>query len=166
LTAPTANSITIAGTPLLSGTFAFGLQAACTNGTAVQSYTIPVGIGCGAGNRTLISAIQGSGNTALLPNNTIVEVEGIVVGDFQNSGQLRGFFFQDPAAEADGNPATSDGIFVFEGNTSLLNVNLGDRVRVKGSVLEFNSGSGATLTELTSLTRSAPAARAPSIPSR
>ncbi len=152
LTNATSNTVTVAGTPLVSGSFTATIQAVCANGSTTRQYTIIVDIGCGAPNRTLISAIQGSGNSAALPNNTVVEVEGIVVGDFQGAGQVRGFFLQDPTAESDGNPATSDGIFVFEGNTSLLDVNFGDRVRIKGSVLEFNSGSGATLTEITTIT--------------
>ena len=42
-------------------------------------------------------------------------VEGVVVGDFQaqGSGELRGFFLQEEDADADADPQTSEGIFVF-----------------------------------------------------
>ena len=38
-----------------------------------------------------------------------------MVGDYQTqgSGQLRGFFLQEEDADADADPATSEGIFVF-----------------------------------------------------
>ena len=49
-----------------------------------------------------------------LPPGTFT-VEAIVVGDYQTqgSGQLRGFFVQEEDADADADPATSEGIFVF-----------------------------------------------------
>ena len=43
-------------------------------------------------------------------------IEGVVVGDYQGAGQFGGFFVQEEDAEADADPATSEGIFVF--NTS------------------------------------------------
>ena len=60
--------------------------------------------------------------------------QGVVVGDYEGpSPALRGFFIQDPTG--DGNPATSDGIFVFEGSNANT-VNLGDVVRVTGTAGE------------------------------
>ena len=49
-----------------------------------------------------------------LPPGTFT-IEGIVVGDYQTqgTGQLRGFFVQEEDADADADPATSEGIFVF-----------------------------------------------------
>ncbi|HEX8118068.1 MAG TPA: Calx-beta domain-containing protein, partial [Pyrinomonadaceae bacterium] len=64
----------------------------------------------------------------------------------QNTGATstaNGFFMQDPAG--DGNTDTSDGIFVF--TSSVPTVNVGDSVRVAGTVQEFNG-----LTELGSVT--------------
>lgn len=81
---------------------------------------------------TLISAIQGSGGTSPLVGST-VSVEGIVVADLQGAGQLGGFFLQQADAEADGNAATSEGIYVSGGTTA---VNPGDHVRVTGAVAE------------------------------
>ncbi|HQW66079.1 MAG TPA: ExeM/NucH family extracellular endonuclease [Gemmatimonadales bacterium] len=99
-------------------------------------------------------AIQGSGASAAVTG--AVFTEGVVVGDFEGaSPALRGFFIQD--ATGDGDPATSDGLFIFNGaNTNA--VTLGDLVRVSGTAGE-NQGqtqisasaitvcsSGATMT--------------------
>ncbi|MEW6650351.1 MAG: ExeM/NucH family extracellular endonuclease [Chloroflexota bacterium] len=58
---------------------------------------------------------------------------GVVVGDYQDSGSLRGFYIQDESG--DGNPATSDGIFVF--NNLNTRVSLGQRAQVSGSISEY-----------------------------
>ena len=76
---------------------------------------------------TPIYDIQGSGPAAAITG--AVTTQGVVVGDYEGpSPTLRGFYMQD--ATGDGDPATSDGIFVFNGNND--NVNLGDVVRVTG----------------------------------
>ncbi|QRF68879.1 ExeM/NucH family extracellular endonuclease [Ponticoccus alexandrii] len=90
---------------------------------------------------TLISTVQGSGSASFLQGQ-VVTVEAIVVGDFQSGGNgvdgdLGGFYLQEEDADADGDAMTSEGIFVFEGNTSLMNVAAGDKVRVTGTVDEF-----------------------------
>lgn len=56
-----------------------------------------------------------------------------VEGDFQDGDSddkrnLRGFFLQEKDVDADSNPNTSEGIFVYDPNT-LADVNLGDVVR-------------------------------------
>jgi len=81
---------------------------------------------------TPIYDIQGSGATVALTGTRTTQ--GVVVGDYEGpSPALRGFFIQDPVG--DGNPATSDGIFVFEGSNANT-VNLGDVVRVTGTAGE------------------------------
>ena len=56
------------------------------------------------------------------------------MGDYEGpSPALRGFYLQD--AKGDGNPGTSDGIFVFNGSNA-DSVNLGDVVRVTGKAGE------------------------------
>jgi predicted extracellular nuclease len=81
---------------------------------------------------TPIYAIQGSGATAAITGP--VTTLGVVVGDYEGpSPALRGFYIQDPLG--DGDPTTSDGIFVFNGNNN--SVNLGDLVRVSGNAGEF-----------------------------
>ncbi|WKZ40141.1 MAG: ExeM/NucH family extracellular endonuclease [Anaerolineales bacterium] len=81
---------------------------------------------------TPIYDIQGSGPIAAITGT--VTTQGVVIGDYEGpSPTLRGFYIQD--ATGDGDPATSDGIFVFNGNND--NVNLGDVVRVTGTAAEF-----------------------------
>jgi predicted extracellular nuclease len=52
---------------------------------------------------------------------------------------------QDPLPDAD--PATSEGIFVFTSSTP--SVNVGDRVRVSGTVEEFRPGGEGGVNNLT-----------------
>jgi len=80
---------------------------------------------------TRIAMIQGSGTTSALVGNNI-SIEAIVVADFQNANQLGGFFIQEEDADNDGNPNTSDGIYI----ASTTPVAVGDRVRVNGKVAE------------------------------
>ncbi|MGD9705730.1 MAG: ExeM/NucH family extracellular endonuclease [Acidimicrobiia bacterium] len=96
---------------------------------------------------TPIHDIQGSGLSSPLVGATNVTIEGVVVGDYQGPGQFSGYYVQEEDAQADANPLTSEGIFVF--NTTFP-VAAGDIVRVRGNVVEFTS-SGITLTELTSV---------------
>ncbi|WKZ44184.1 MAG: ExeM/NucH family extracellular endonuclease [Anaerolineales bacterium] len=92
---------------------------------------------------TFIHDVQGSGLASPL-DDTVVTIEGVVVGSFQGTGQFGGFHVQEEDADADANPATSEGIFVYNSaNTPLV----GDRVRIQGTVDEFNS-----LTELKNVT--------------
>jgi uncharacterized protein len=112
----------------------------------VFSFTTFELLACGSAD-TLIHQIQGSGAQSPLANGTIVTIEGVVVGDYQGSDQFGGFHIQEEDADADADPTTSEGIFVFN---SSFPVNIGDKVSVKGSVFEFFS-SGTPLTELTSV---------------
>lgn len=89
---------------------------------------------CGAA-ATLISAIQGSGTTSPMVGNSVT-VEAVVVGDFQGSAGLSGFFLQEEAADDDLNPATSEGLFIADGPAPAVPVAAGDRVRVTGTVAE------------------------------
>jgi len=93
---------------------------------------------------TPIYTIQGSGATAAVTG--VVTTQGVVVGDYEGpSPALRGFYLQD--ATGDGDPATADGIFVFNGNEDT--VSLGDLVRVTGTAGEFQDQS--QVSNLTSL---------------
>jgi hypothetical protein len=93
------------------------------------------------GDRKAIHEIQGAGASSPLVGQNVV-VEAVVVGDFQGSAGLRGFYVQEEEHEADGDPLTSEGLFVYDGGTG-SDVRVGDRVRVSGQVREFNG-----LTEL------------------
>ncbi|HEX2421286.1 MAG TPA: lamin tail domain-containing protein, partial [Acidimicrobiia bacterium] len=79
-------------------------------------------------------AIQGTEEQAAITGS--VTTQGVVVGDYEgpSGSTLRGFFIQDPVG--DGNAATSDGIFIFEGSGAGL-VQLGDVVRVTGTASDF-----------------------------
>ncbi len=90
---------------------------------------------------TTIASIQGEGGTSPLRGETVT-VEGVVTASFQGAQRLGGFFLQDPVG--DGNPATSEGIFVYEGAVPLAEVGPGQVLRVEGLVAEFEG-----LTELT-----------------
>ncbi len=70
-------------------------------------------------------------NGSLFGNAGPFTVEGVVTNDLQST--LNGFYMQD--ATGDGNPLTSDGIFVYDPST-LLDVNVGDIVQVTGTVSE------------------------------
>ena len=98
-----------------------------------------------------ISAIQGNpstygsngfGDTDVSPMiGETVMIEAVVVGDFQDddsdtSRELRGFYVQEETTDEDGDPSSSEGIFVFDGSTD-VDVNVGDRVRVVGTVDQF-----------------------------
>lgn len=92
---------------------------------------------------TPICQIQGNGaSTPLSGTHTI---QGVVIGDFEGgaSPQIRGFYVQQANCDAD--PATSDGIFVFNGSNN--SVILGDLVRVTGTV-----GENQSQTQISSVT--------------
>ncbi len=110
------------------------------------SVLIPLNSTCGAA-ATPINVVQGPGALSPLVGQT-VDVEGIVVGAFQGSSKLSGFYLEEPPATQDGNPLTSEGLFVFA-NTPALNV--GDRVRIRGVVSEFSSATGSLVSNLTEL---------------
>ncbi len=85
---------------------------------------------------TPIGAVQGTTDVSPF-DKQIVTVEGVVTGDFQAASQFSGFYIQDGG---DGNPATSDGLFVYVGARSKAagaDVQVGQRVRVTGRVAEF-----------------------------
>jgi predicted extracellular nuclease len=82
---------------------------------------------------TPIYDIQGSGASAAITGD--VSTQGVVVGDFEGSSGLQGFYLQD--ATGDGDSQTSDGIFVFTGAADT--VTAGQLVRVTGFARErFN----------------------------
>ena len=102
---------------------------------------VAAGAACGE-PATAIGAVQGPGAASPLVGSQVT-VEGIVGGDFQGASRLNGYYLQDAPGDLD--PLTSDGIFVFYPGGP--DVAVGDRVRVTGTVAEFNG-----LTELTSIT--------------
>ena len=66
-----------------------------------------------------------------------VTIEAVVTADFQSGSGLQGFYVQEEDADADDNAFTSEGIFIFDGSAPSVDVNVGDVVRVTGTVSEF-----------------------------
>lgn len=126
-----------------------------------------------------IHDIQGSTRISPYAGKQVTDVAGIVTG-IRTYGSSRGFWIQDPNADAD--PATSEGVFVFT-SSAPKGVAVGDAVTVSGTVTEYVPGgatsgnqsvteitkptttvvsSGNTLPAATGITsRSVPAAYAP-----
>jgi uncharacterized protein len=90
--------------------------------------------GGGGGTPGPLSIDDIQGTTWLSPQNgkTVTDVPGIVTG-VRGTGSGRGYWLQDP--NADSNPATSEGIFVF--TSSAPTVKVGDSVLVSGKVSDF-----------------------------
>lgn len=91
---------------------------------------------CGIPGATLISQVQGSAAATTMANQAVT-IEGVVTSVMTGSDQVKGFYLQEEAADQDGNPATSEGIFVYT-NTLKPGIAAGDVVRVTGLVKEFN----------------------------
>lgn len=85
---------------------------------------------------TTIMDIQGAGHISPLLGERVT-TSGIVTGVAGN-----GFYMQDP--DGDGDIATSDAIFVFQGSNPSFQPAVGDAVIVEGAVSEFTPGGVAT----------------------
>lgn len=101
----------------------------------------------GTGSPTVIPihTIQGTGTTAALTG--VQTISGIVTKKFSG---LTGFFVQEENTDADADPTTSEGIFIYD-NSNLFTGNVGNLVRITGTVAEYTSGSSSS-TQLSSLT--------------
>ena len=115
------------------------------NSTATPEICTGGGGGGGGGTpvAATIPAIQGSSATSPLVGQLVV-TSGVVTRVNSN-----GFFIQD--LNGDGNPATSDGLFVFTSTTVFPEAVPGNLVQVTGAVAEFASGAGTAATPLTQI---------------
>jgi predicted extracellular nuclease len=127
--------------------FATGAPAPRNSATA--------GITCGGGPEPTctptqtIAAVQGTGQVSPLAS-TSVSVAGIVTGRV-TTGSARGFFVQMPDG-ADGDPASSDGVFVFTGsNSPSALAAVGNNICVTGTVSEFVPSSDPGTLPLTEI---------------
>lgn len=120
-------------------------QAIPETGSCQLTVTVTSPPQCGA-PATAIHDVQGTGASTPLAGETIT-VEGVVVGDYQASGQFGGYYVQEEDTDADSDPASSEGIFVFHSDVPVA---VGDVVRVTGVATEFSG-----LTELTDVTSAA-----------
>ncbi|HEY3057352.1 MAG TPA: LamG-like jellyroll fold domain-containing protein [Chloroflexota bacterium] len=93
-----------------------------------------------------IHDVQGSAHISPLNGERVAAVPGIVTAVRTN-----GFYYQDP--NADGDVATSEGIFVF--TSSAPSAAVGDSLTLNGTVSEFRPGGAATNLTITELTRPA-----------
>ncbi|MGW7368553.1 endonuclease/exonuclease/phosphatase family protein [Streptomyces sp. NPDC054841] len=114
----------VVATALAAGLLA-GSSSAAADADAVADTT--------AGVR--IHDIQGTTRTSPLVGQQVKDVEGIVIG-VRTYGSSRGFWIQDQ--QADNDPATSEGLFVFTGAAPTVAV--GDAVKVSGTVGEYVPG--------------------------
>ncbi|MGE7416082.1 ExeM/NucH family extracellular endonuclease, partial [Methylobacterium tarhaniae] len=154
--ASTVVTVTVQGdaAPEPNETFALKLLTASSNQaglTATVSGTAGTATGTVVNDdATLISVVQGTGSASPLVGQTVT-VEALVVGDFQNGDadakrNLGGFYLQEETTDQDANLLTSEGVFVYEGTGNrLVDVNEGDRVRVTGTVTEFNGETQLTV---------------------
>ncbi|TYT26555.1 ExeM/NucH family extracellular endonuclease [Luteimonas viscosa] len=129
--APPARSTALPRTLLL---LAAGLLAACETPPSDPS-AAPRDDGVVA-----IGTVQGAGPASPLLDETVA-VEGVVTGNFARG--LGGWFVQDAG---DGDEATSDAVFVVADEPAQLRT--GDRVRVRGRVVEHGERTRGTLTTL------------------
>ncbi|MEG3766634.1 ExeM/NucH family extracellular endonuclease, partial [Alteromonas sp. 14N.309.X.WAT.G.H12] len=100
-------------------------------GSYLRDETETVELGMCGDNATLISAVQGSGTSSPI-SGLDVAIEGIVT---HVTPDLNGFWVQEESADEDGDPLTSEGVFV--ASTDLLDtVSEGDLVRLAGTISE------------------------------
>lgn len=93
-----------AGTSWCTSTETFGIGDRGTPGAPNTTCVVPPAT-------ATIHQIQGSGSSVAI--TTTVEVQAVVTALFERDDALDGFFIQEEDADADGDPATSEGIFVF-----------------------------------------------------
>mgnify|MGYP000205186855 CR=1 FL=1 len=96
------------------------LLTACGGGGGVSNGPPP------PSSDATVSEVQGTGATSPLAGQAVI-VSGVVTGDFQEDDDdrrrnLRGFYIQ---GIPDGNPASSDGVFIFDGSNPAVDVSVG-----------------------------------------
>lgn len=87
---------------------------------------------------TRISAVQGTRPASPMAGS-VVDVEAVVVGAFQQTDELGGLFLQEEDADQDQDARTSEGVFAHTSSVARV----GDLVRLRGTVIEYKG-----LTEL------------------
>jgi predicted extracellular nuclease len=113
-----------------AGTYTLGVTFTADDG-AIASCDITVTVA----PVSPVSAVQGAGSASPMLDQDVV-VEAVVTSLFTRADTLDGFFVQEEDTDADGDPATSEGIFVFcRGTCPALGG--GEHVRLIGRVAEF-----------------------------
>jgi len=114
------------------------------HGQVTQFLAFAIGMHPERASAHSISEIQGDGHHSSLQDSLVTDVPGIVTA-VMASRRRKGFWLQAP--EDDGNPATSEGIFVSTGK-SVPQVRVGDRVLVSGTVQEAGFRRQLTVTQI------------------
>jgi len=160
-TTAAGSSLQLTGTGTTYGDFTWASEAAASPGSPNAGQTFGDGDGDGGGDpgpdptgdcgdaATPIHDIQGSGTTFDPAHGGVQTVEAVV-----SSAMLGGIWVQEEAADADTDPETSEGMFVFlSGRAAPAE---GSVVRVTGTVAEF--GGKTQLSDVTALLDCGPAA--------
>ncbi|MBB1270328.1 ExeM/NucH family extracellular endonuclease [Shewanella sp. SR44-3] len=114
--------------------------------------TEPVEFACNE-PMTAIHLIQGEGDASPL-NGQSLDVEAVVISN-QEAG-LKGLFIQMSDAQVDGNPLTSEGVFLYTGNAPMGYI-AGDSIRVRATVSEYQGTTQLSQTSQHTLCASAQA---------
>ncbi|MFF1697414.1 endonuclease/exonuclease/phosphatase family protein [Streptomyces sp. NPDC058257] len=116
--------------------------------TALAAGLLAAGSSSASAADVRVHDIQGTTRLSPLAGRQVTDVTGIVTG--VRSYGSKGFWIQDP--KGDGDPATSEGVFVYTGSAAPA-VRAGDAVLVSGTVSEYVPGGEASgnqsLTQLT-----------------
>ncbi len=141
----TANQVVLGGVTSTYG----GTQIPLANAAISTNPTYllkPFNNACGAppSNYLTIAEIQGA-NVQSSQTGAVVTTEGVVVADFQGvAPALGGYYIQ--SSNPDGNSNTSEGLYIFN---SINTADVGDYVRVTGTVAEFKRTNAADPTNIT-----------------
>jgi predicted extracellular nuclease len=142
---------TLSGTPntTTGSPFSFTMQVTDSgSNNAQKQFQLAISAPLTCTPTNTIAQIQGNGNTSSLVGAAIT-TSGIVTARKSN-----GFFIQMPSP-GDGDPATSDGIFVFTSSAPPAAAAIGNNVCVSGTVAEFIPSSdpaSPSQTEISSVT--------------
>jgi hypothetical protein len=149
----------VQGGDVVAGDNVFSYFATVASGTLPGNVSMPITITDAqsrSGNTSInltivpplvaIHEIQGNGATSPLEGQ-LVRTRGIVTALKSN-----GFFMQTPDADADGDPASSQGIFVFTQVAPPLPAAVGNYVEVSGMALEFIPGADPASPPVTEIT--------------
>lgn len=140
------NDFDLAGIDGYVGTPVEG-EALNTPGAPNALYVAPPAGGACGDPLVLIHQIQGSGSAYDPAFGGVQSVEAVVTAITPGLG---GLYVQEEPADADADPATSEGIFVYLGGTPDPAIAVGNLVRVTGTVSEYvTSGGASSQTELT-----------------
>ncbi|MBK9088911.1 MAG: hypothetical protein IPL90_07645 [Holophagales bacterium] len=98
-----------------------------------------------AGADTPIHDLQGTGASSPFAGQSVTTT-GVVTALRTN-----GFYLQAPDSEADADPATSEGVFVFTSSAPPSTAAVGNRVRVTGTVVEYRPSADPASPPLTEI---------------